>query len=112
MKQTAPERKLWGCFCFTQMANSYDFSVYDDGSICILKPLTQAGTDWMEQHIPDPVPWGNGTAVERRFIQDICYGILGDGLSITKDGLTMAVQDGGLVLILPTEPEPVMAAAN
>jgi len=60
-----------------------DFEVQDEGSICLLRPLTDAAKTWVGEHIPDDAQWfGNAVAVEHRFIEPIVVGIVADGLEV------------------------------
>lgn len=60
-----------------------DFEVRDEGTIWLLKPVTQAARDWIGAHIPDEALWfGGAIAVEHRYIDAILCGIGGDGLTI------------------------------
>jgi len=66
--------------------NSPDFSVEGEGRFCtvyLLRPLTPAAFDWIEEHIPkDAQRLGNAIAVEHRYIGPIAEGIVADGLVI------------------------------
>lgn len=59
-----------------------DIEVRYEGSLVILLPKTDAGEDWMAEHLPeDAPPWGlKGVAVELRFVKDIALGMINDGL--------------------------------
>src|SRR5882762_8416537 len=63
---------------------SPDFSIEGEGCFCtvyLLRPLTPAAFEWIEQHIPeDAQRLGNAIAVEHRYIGPIAEGILADGL--------------------------------
>jgi hypothetical protein len=63
-----------------------DFSIEGEGRFCavyLLRPLTPAGFDWVEEHIPeDAQRLGNAVAVEHRYISDIVAGIQDDGLAV------------------------------
>jgi len=61
-----------------------DFSIEGEGRFCtvyLLRPLTPAAFDWIEEHIPeDAQRLGTAIAVEHRYIGPIAEGILADGL--------------------------------
>jgi len=63
-----------------------DFSIEGEGHFCtvyLLRPLTPAAFEWVEEHIPEDAPrLGNAVAVEHRYITDIVAGIQGDGLAV------------------------------
>lgn len=61
-----------------------DFNVYDGGSIILLAPHTEQARDWIRDNIPDDAQTlGNNIAIERRYFEDIYWGIKGDGLTIS-----------------------------
>jgi len=65
---------------------SPDFSIEGEGRFCavyLLRPLTPAAFDWVEEHIPeDAQRLGNAIAVEHRYIGAIAEGIISDGLVV------------------------------
>src|SRR5712692_2982029 len=66
-----------------------DFSIEGEGRSCsiyLLRPLTPAAFDWIEEHIPeDAQRLGTAIAVEHRYIGPIAEGILADGLVLRRD---------------------------
>jgi hypothetical protein len=65
---------------------SPDFYVQGEGRFCtvyLLRPLTPAAIEWVEEHIPeDAQRLGSAVAVMHRFIADIVEGIQNDGLAV------------------------------
>lgn len=65
---------------------SPDFYVEGEGRFCtiyLLRPLTPAAIEWVEEHIPeDAQRLGNAVAVEHRYISDIVESIQNDGLAV------------------------------
>ena len=60
-----------------------DFLCENHGSIFLLRPLSQSAQSWIEENLPSDVQWfGNGVAVEHRFIWAILEGIQNDGLAV------------------------------
>lgn len=60
-----------------------DFFLQDNGSIVILLPLTTEAKAWVADHIPDDaLRFGKGIVIEPRYVDDICNGIVDDGLII------------------------------
>jgi hypothetical protein len=63
-----------------------DFSIEGEGRFCsvyLLRPLTPAAFDWIEEHIPeDAQRLGNAVAIEHRYIGAIASQILAEGLRI------------------------------
>jgi len=62
-----------------------DLSFANHGSLTIMTPLTPAGVDWVDEHIPeDAQTWGAGIVIEHRYVLDIMQGALSDGLDIGR----------------------------
>jgi hypothetical protein len=60
-----------------------DLAVHNHGSIFLLQPTSVAGSEWIDQHIPeDAMTWGDSIVVEHRYIEDIVIGAQYDGLEI------------------------------
>lgn len=62
-----------------------DLTVDNHGSLCVLTPVSDAGREWVAEHIPDDaMTWGaEGIVVEPRYIKDIVLGAINDGLEVT-----------------------------
>lgn len=53
------------------------------GAIILMRPVTQAGTDWMAENLPeDALWWGGAVAVEGNYADPIIEAMLGDGLEV------------------------------
>lgn len=64
-------------------APSADFVFANHGSICVLTPISDAGHDWLDEHIaPDAQAWGEGIVIEPRYAGPILEGIVADGLEV------------------------------
>lgn len=60
-----------------------DLSIQNEGSIFLLRGVTDAGKQWIEEHIPvDAMTFGGAIVVEHRFIEDIAAGAINDGLEV------------------------------
>lgn len=61
-----------------------DIRVTGGFSLYLLHPLTEAGKDWLEQHLDtsELVRWGSAVPVEPRFIEGIVEGAAADGLRV------------------------------
>lgn len=61
-----------------------DLMVANHGSIFILTPVSDAGREWIGDHIPDEaMTWGaEGIVVEHRYIEAIISGAVADGLEV------------------------------
>jgi hypothetical protein len=60
-----------------------DFVLADHGSVAVLTPMTDAGREWRDEHLPsDAASWGRGVVIEPRYLAPILEGIACDGLEI------------------------------
>lgn len=60
-----------------------DLFVQNEGSIFLLRPLTDAGREWIAEHIPeDAQMFGDAVVVEHRYINNIVTGAQRDGLTV------------------------------
>lgn len=61
-----------------------DLIVSDQGSIFLLRGATDAGKDWIADHIPaDAQSWCGDIVVEHRYIGAIVEGAIADGLVVS-----------------------------
>lgn len=59
-----------------------DLSFACHGSVWLLQPHSDAGREWIAEHIPDDaMTFGAGFAVER-YVDDIANGAMADGLTV------------------------------
>ena len=60
-----------------------DFSVENHLTIVMLRPLSDAARNWVEENLPeDRQTFGNAVVIEHRFAADILRGIVNDGLTL------------------------------
>lgn len=60
-----------------------DFTLYDHGSIFLLRPHTETARNWIAVHISeDAYMFGDAVVIEHRFIADIVKRIQMDGLGV------------------------------
>jgi len=65
------------------MTRTIDLLVENHGSICLLRPVSDAGREWCTEHLPeDATTWGGAIAVEPRYIGPIADGAVADGLVV------------------------------
>ena len=61
-----------------------DFKLENHGSLFLLRPLSVAAKEWMQQNLPVDSPetqfWGDAIVIEWRYVDAIVDGIIGDGL--------------------------------
>jgi hypothetical protein len=66
---------------------SADIQARDEGTLWLLKPISAAGKNWLDENIQDEaLVWGDAIVVEHGFIQSVIEGIVADGLEVKKDG--------------------------
>jgi hypothetical protein len=62
-----------------------DFTVQNEGSIFLLRPITPAGMEWVQEHIGSDngfQPMRPTVVIDHRYIADVVEGIRGDGLLV------------------------------
>lgn len=62
-----------------------DITIQNEGSIYLVRDHSNAGRDWMLEHLQDaPMTWGEAVVVEHRYILDIVAGMRHDGLIVRQ----------------------------
>jgi hypothetical protein len=59
-----------------------DLRIHDHGSVFLLEPASDAGQEWIDEHIGEAQTWGNSIVVEHRYIGGIAAGAMADGLEV------------------------------
>jgi predicted thioesterase len=60
-----------------------DLRVNNHGTIFLVHPLSDAGREWVQEHLPaDAQRFGEAVVVEHRYIADIVDGATNDGLEV------------------------------
>ena len=63
------------------MSPDADFAAENHGSVWLLRPLSDAGREWCDEHLPeDSLMWGDAYAVDQHCITAIVMGMLDDSL--------------------------------
>jgi hypothetical protein len=59
-------------------------AVFEDrGSVWMVRPLTSAGREWLDENVTGETQWfGGALAVEPRFVQGLIEGMQLDGLEV------------------------------
>lgn len=60
----------------------FDVFVNNQGSITLLVPYTDAGRDWLVEHLHEPMMWGGGYVVEPRYVWPIIEDMIDDGIAV------------------------------
>ena len=68
----------------TSSRTEIDFTLENHGSLFLLRPLTSAAKNWMNDHLPMDSPetqfWDDAIVIEPRYAAPIVEGIVGDRL--------------------------------
>jgi hypothetical protein len=60
-----------------------DIQFSNHGSIWLVRPLTDAGRDWIDDHVDPEAQWfGGALVVEPCYVGDIVEGMTSDGLEV------------------------------
>lgn len=60
-----------------------DVVVENYGTLCLLRPVTDAGTAWLDENIgADAMMFGDAVVAEPRYVGDIVGGMIADGLAV------------------------------
>jgi hypothetical protein len=60
-----------------------DLTVQNEGSLYLLRPVSDAGREWIGEYIPDGAQrWRDAVAVEHRYIEAIVCGAAADGMVV------------------------------
>lgn len=60
-----------------------DFTLNYQGTISLLRPVSEAAKEWVEDHLPsDRQYFGPSVVIEHRYVDDIINGIINDGLEV------------------------------
>lgn len=60
-----------------------DFTLNYQGTISLLRPVSEAAKEWVEDHLPsDRQYFGHAVVIEHRYVDDIINGIINDGLEV------------------------------
>jgi len=66
-----------------------DLSVLDQGTIFLLSPASEAGLNWVKEHLtPQIIASSGAIVVEHRYIADIVKGAQADGLIVAEETKT------------------------
>jgi hypothetical protein len=65
------------------MARRADLHVHGGGSVYFLRPVTQCGASWVDEHIPsDAMRFAGAIVVEHRYICSIVAAAIAAGLEV------------------------------
>jgi hypothetical protein len=62
-----------------------DFICENHSSIFLLRPVSPAAFNWIEEHLPaDRLTFGNAAVIEPRYVWAILNGLQEDGLTVSR----------------------------
>ena len=65
-------------------AHKTDIWILPQGTLALVRPLTQRANEWIIQHVNDHSQWfGPALVVEYRYIPKLLNGMIQDGLHVT-----------------------------
>jgi hypothetical protein len=79
-------KRLLEEFVLTVLPEAPDFRFENHGSLCLLRPLTDAGREWVYEHIgPDNgcQPYYPTVVIEPRYCEAILEGAAAEGLRLS-----------------------------
>ncbi len=60
-----------------------DVNIENHGSLVLIRPLTEAASDWLDENISeDAQHFGGAVVVEPRYVEAIVEGMQNDGLEV------------------------------
>ena len=61
-----------------------DFGFANHGSLCLLTPISEPASEWVDQHLPeDALRWGAcSIVIEPRYVAPILNAIIEDGMTV------------------------------
>ena len=85
--QCRPGPNDWDNITHEDFGPEHDFELYDQSSIWIFYPVSNAALQWLYRHLPEDCPrWGaKGFAIEARYIEDVVAGARKAGLMSEED---------------------------
>lgn len=66
-------------------AHKTDIWILPQGTLALVRPLTQRANEWISQHAKDDSQWfGPALVVEHHYIPSLLNGMIQDGLRVTQ----------------------------
>jgi hypothetical protein len=68
-----------------RLARKSDIWILPQGTLMLVRPLTQRATDWISQHALDDSQWfGPALVIEHDYLANLLNGMIQDGLHVTQ----------------------------
>jgi hypothetical protein len=62
-----------------------DIWILPQGTLTLVRPLTQRASEWMRQHVQDDSQWfGPALVIEHHYLPNLLNGMIEDGLHVTQ----------------------------
>jgi hypothetical protein len=66
-------------------ARKTDFWILPQGTLTLVRPLTQRANEWIRRHARDDSQWfGPALVIEQRYVAKLLPGMIEDGLRVTQ----------------------------
>ena len=66
-------------------ARKTDIWILPQGTLTLVRPLTQRASEWINQHLQDHSQWfGPALLIEHHFVPQLLTGMIADGLQVTQ----------------------------
>ena len=68
-----------------RVARKTDIWILPQGTLTLVRPLTQKAIDWVGQHLKDHSQWfGPALLIEHHYVPKLLNGMIADGLQIAR----------------------------
>ena len=65
-------------------ARKTDIWILPQGTLTLVRPLTQRASEWISQHLQDHSQWfGPALLIEHHYVPKLLNGMIADGLQVT-----------------------------
>ena len=62
-----------------------DIWILPQGTLTLVRPITQRASDWIRQHVQDNSQWfGPALVIEHHYLANLLNGMIEDGLHVTQ----------------------------
>ena len=66
-------------------ARKADIWILPQGTLALVRPLTQRASEWISQHAQDDSQWfGPALVIEHNYLGNLLNGMIQDGLHVTQ----------------------------
>ena len=68
-----------------RLARKTDIWILPQGTLTLVRPLTQRASEWIGQHLQDHSQWfGPALLIEHHYFAKLLNGMIADGLHVTQ----------------------------